>query len=53
MWLNRSEEEVMRMTPRKVQALLKVHYEVLKQRSGKSSTKSSAPTGFIDEIPGW
>lgn len=45
----------MRMTPRKLQALLKVHYYVEKQKAGvgKHKNKDSVANGFIDKIPGW
>lgn len=46
----------MKMTPRKVQALLLVHYEVEKQKfgGGKSTEHNNTSTnGFIDTIPGW
>ena len=54
-WLNRTEEETMRMTPRKLQALLKVHYYIEKQKmgSGKHKGKDNVASGFIDKIPGW
>lgn len=42
------------MTPRKLQALLLVHYDVIKAQNGvgNESTRSSQG-GFIDTIPGW
>lgn len=41
------------MTPRKLQALLKVHHEVRKNMLGGGNKKDSAVNGFIDNIPGW
>ena len=44
----------MKMTPRKLQALLLVHYEIKRAENGQSSSKQqNSPTGFIDTIPGW
>ena len=54
MWLKRTEEEVMKMTPRKLQALLMVHYDVKRQEYGqKPKRNNSQVDGFIDTIPGW
>ena len=54
-WLNRTEEEVWKLTPRKLQALLNVHYEIKRQQfGGKGSNPiNNAVNGFIDTIPGW
>jgi hypothetical protein len=60
-WLNRSEEDVMQMTPRKFYSLLTVHYDIkrLENGSNKSNTNwrtngiHEAPTGYIDMIPGF
>ena len=41
------------MTPRKLQALLKVHYDVKKSQFGGSAKKENIINGFIDNIPGW
>lgn len=46
----------MKMTPRKVQALLLVHYEVERQKFGGKSTQQNSASdvnGYIDTIPGW
>ena len=41
-----------RMTPRKFQALLNVHFDVMKAKSG-SSPKQDVQAGFVDNISGW
>lgn len=41
------------MTPRKLQALLKVHYDIKKKQFGGSDKKEHVVNGFIDNIPGW
>lgn len=44
----------MKLTPRKLQALLRVHYDVKKQELGCSKPAKNKPVdGFIDTIPGW
>lgn len=53
MWLKRTEEEVWKMTPRKLQALMLVHYDIKRQENGKKSTRHTSVDGFIDTIPGW
>lgn len=59
-WLNRTEYEVWNMTPRKLFALLTVHYDIerLKNRSEKQKglpwrTQNPSGTTFIDNIKGW
>lgn len=53
-WLRRTEEEIWKMTPRKLQALLLVHYDIKRQENGKESQRDKQETvGFIDTIPGW
>ena len=56
-WLGYTEEEVWQLTPRKWNALVSVHLELLTKKyggntSGKthSSSKSVAPTGYIDKL---
>lgn len=53
--LRRSEDEVMRMTPRKFNALLKVHSFIEQQKAGARSKGNAQQqtVGFIDNIPGW
>lgn len=43
------------MTPRKLQALLLVHYDVKRQENGQESQikDNKAINGYIDTIPGW
>lgn len=43
------------MTPRKLQALLLVHYDIKRQENGQESKRKDNGTinGFIDTIPGW
>lgn len=44
----------MKMTPRKLQALLLVHYDVERQKYGNESVRNKQTVeGFIDTIPGW
>ena len=50
-WLGRTEDEVWNMTARKLHALLTVHYEILRAKSGDKPTPQV--NGFIDDIPGW
>jgi hypothetical protein len=60
-WLNRSEEDVMQMTPRKFYSLLTVHYDIKRLENGSSTSNTNwrtngiqtAPTGYIDMIPGF
>lgn len=42
------------MTPRKLQALLLVHYDVIKAQNGvDTKSKEVSQGGFIDTIQGW
>lgn len=50
--MNIKEADLMRMTPRKLFALLKVHYDI-KAQINNASKKSKGNFGFIDNIPGW
>ena len=45
----------MKMTPRKLQALLAVHYSIKRQENGKASSNDNNQqvNGYIDTIPGW
>ena len=46
----------MKFTPRKLQALLNVHYDIKRQENGQSSERNKQAgvvDGFIDTIPGW
>ena len=53
-WLIRTEDEVWKLTPRKLQALLEVHYDILRQQNGEQPLRNKDKvTGYIDEIPGW
>lgn len=52
--LNRTEEEVWRMTPRKLHSLLTVHFDIKRLENGKESQRNNKQVnGFIDTIPGW
>jgi uncharacterized phage protein (TIGR02216 family) len=50
--LRRSEAQFWRMTPRKLNALTRVHAEVNDPESGKKKKKDypRAATGFIDQV---
>jgi len=53
-WLRRTEDEVWKMTPRKLQALLNVHYDIKRQENGQKPKRNNQTIdGFIDTIPGW
>lgn len=52
-WLKRTEEEVWKLTPRKLQALMRVHYDVMKKQNGVASKDTKQEYDFIDNIPGW
>lgn len=42
------------MTPRKFQALLRVHWDFIKAQNSYNPKKgTTAKEGFIDNLPGW
>lgn len=60
-WLQRTEEELWRMTPRTFYALLDVHLRLLEAKmkaivgkGGKGDKKQEQVVeGYIDQLPGW
>jgi hypothetical protein len=52
-WLGYTDEQVWRLTPKQFASQVSVHENVIKQMHGVDGSKTDAPSGFIDQIPGW
>ena len=51
-WLGYTDEQLWQLTPKQFASQVSVHENVTKQMYG-AGDKPAAPTGFIDQIPGW
>lgn len=56
-WLGYTDKEIWALTPRQFSAQLAVHEDITNRMHGQSPAPAkqakAAPTGFIDQIPGW
>lgn len=50
-WLQYTERELWKLTPRQFKAQLDVHEAIQRAKNGLANDK--APLGYIDQIPGW